>query len=397
MRGIDVSSYQGVVDWNKVKAAGVKFAILKVIRRDLNPDKQFENNWNGCKSAGVPIQGVYNYSYATTVEKATSDAEKVIQVLNGRKTFVWLDVEDNCQKNLGETLINIINAYKAKIEATGCSFGVYTGLSFYGSYIKQYSDKVNCPFWIARYPSKANMSVTDNPDASKKPVINHELYGWQYASTGQVPGIVGNVDMNDYYKAIEEKSTVAPVQHAHKTGEVVTVSSYYASSTDGVEKAIIKTQTDLTIGRVLDTDVHNPYRLDRDGVATGWCNDGDIRSTGATPAKKSNEEIAKEVIAGKWGVQPERQKKLEAAGYSYETIRALVNAKEGKSAQSKSYYPRYTGSSVSIVDALIAVGADGSKENRKKIATTNGISSYEGNASQNAKMLKLLKTGKLIK
>lgn len=69
---------------------------------------------------------------------------------------------------------------------------------------------------------------------------------------------------------------------AHKVGEIVTVSSYYASSTDPVEKAIIKTQTNLTIGKVLDTDVHNPYRLDRNGTAIGWCNDGDIRSVGAT-------------------------------------------------------------------------------------------------------------------
>lgn len=72
------------------------------------------------------------------------------------------------------------------------------------------------------------------------------------------------------------------VNHAHKVGEVVTVSSYYATSTDPIEKAIIKPQADLTIGKVLDADVHNPYRLDRNGVTIGWCNDGDIRSVGAT-------------------------------------------------------------------------------------------------------------------
>lgn len=72
------------------------------------------------------------------------------------------------------------------------------------------------------------------------------------------------------------------VSHSHKAGEVVTVSSYYVSSTDPIEKAIIKTQANVTIGKVLDTDVHNPYRLDRNGVAIGWCNDGDIRSVGAT-------------------------------------------------------------------------------------------------------------------
>ncbi len=76
----------------------------------------------------------------------------------------------------------------------------------------------------------------------------------------------------------EVKSTVS---HAHKAGETVTVSSYYASSTDQIGKAIIKTLTNVTIGKVLDTNANNPYRLDRNGVAVGWCNDGDIRSTGA--------------------------------------------------------------------------------------------------------------------
>ena len=91
---IDVSSYQGAVDWKKVKAAGIQGAILKIIRKDLNPDKQFENNWSGCEKAGMPVVGVYNYSYATTVEKARSDAQKVIDTLAGRTAKVWLDVED---------------------------------------------------------------------------------------------------------------------------------------------------------------------------------------------------------------------------------------------------------------------------------------------------------------
>ena len=108
MKGIDVSSYQGAIDWSKVKWAGVQFAILKIIRKDLNPDKTFEQNWKGCTEAGMPIQGVYNYSYATTTGKAKTDAQRVIEILAGRKTFVWLDVEDRCQQGLGQTLIDII-------------------------------------------------------------------------------------------------------------------------------------------------------------------------------------------------------------------------------------------------------------------------------------------------
>ena len=150
MKGIDVSSYQGSIDWSKVKWAGVQFAILKIIRKDLNPDKTFEQNWKGCTEAGMPIQGVYNYSYATTVEKAKTDAQRVIEVLAGRKTFVWLDVEDRCQQGLGQTLIDIINTYQSEIKAAGLEFGVYTGLSFYNTYILPYANQIHCPFWIAR-------------------------------------------------------------------------------------------------------------------------------------------------------------------------------------------------------------------------------------------------------
>ena len=124
MKGIDVSSYQGTIDWGKVKWAGVQFAILKIIRKDLNPDKTFEQNWQGCTDVGMPIQGVYNYSYATTAGKAKTDAQRVIEVLAGRKTFVWLDVEDRCQQGLGQTLIDIINTYQSEIKTAGLEFAV---------------------------------------------------------------------------------------------------------------------------------------------------------------------------------------------------------------------------------------------------------------------------------
>lgn len=201
---IDVSSYQGLVDWVKVKAAGIQGAILKIIRRDLNPDKQFENNWSECEKAGMPVVGVYNYSYATTVEKARSDAQKVIDTLAGRTAKVWLDVEDDCLKGLGQKLIDIILAYQAVIQAAGLEFGVYTGLSFYNDYIKPYASQVDCHFWISRYPSTSRKKVGDTPPADKQPLVSHILEGWQWASTGRVDGIGGNVDFNEWYGSIPE-------------------------------------------------------------------------------------------------------------------------------------------------------------------------------------------------
>lgn len=186
---IDVSSYQEVIDWKKVKASGVDGAILKIIRKDLNPDRQFEINWRGCAAAGVPVVGVYNYSYATTVAKAKCDAQKVVAILAGRKAKVWLDVEDKCQKNLGMTLINIIIAYQEVIESAGLEFGVYTGLSFYNSYLKRYANLLHCNFWIARYPSSRKMNVSSMPAANKKPAISHIMEGWQFTSKANIPGI----------------------------------------------------------------------------------------------------------------------------------------------------------------------------------------------------------------
>lgn len=199
LKVIDVSGYQGSINWGKVKAAGIDGAILKVIRKDLNPDKQFENNWKGCQASGMPIAGVYNYSYATTEAKAIVAAQKVVSILAGRKVKVWLDVEDECQKGLGMTLINIIRAYQKIIEAAGLEFGVYTGIAFYNSYIKKYSSYINCNFWMARYPSSRKMSVSSMPAASKKPVIRHIMEGWQFTSKAIISGISGNVDLSLWY------------------------------------------------------------------------------------------------------------------------------------------------------------------------------------------------------
>lgn len=203
LTGIDVSSYQGTINWWAVKQNGIDFAILKVIRKDLNPDKKFEENWKNCEAYGMKVQGVYNYSYATTVAKARSDAKRVLAILGNSKPMVWIDVEDSVMKNLGKNLISIINAYGKVIIDAGLQFGVYTGESFYKTYIKPYGG-VNYPMWIARY-GKNN----GNCDLKYQPQVPN-MVGWQYTSKGRVGGIDGNVDMNVWYKeldAVYEDST----------------------------------------------------------------------------------------------------------------------------------------------------------------------------------------------
>lgn len=194
--GVDVSSYQNFIDWNAVKTSGIEFAILKIIRKDLNPDKQFENNWKGCIDAGIPVQGVYNYSYATTEGKAVMDAHAVLNVLNGRKTMVWLDIEDDCLINLGQRLVSIISTYAEIIKGAGLPFGVYTGEYFYRDYMKPYGG-LGCPLWIARYGKNTGVM-----DLKYQPQMEG-MIGWQYTSAGRVNGIYGGVDMDVWYESIE--------------------------------------------------------------------------------------------------------------------------------------------------------------------------------------------------
>jgi lysozyme len=89
-----------------------------------------------------------------------------------------------------------------------------------------------------------------------------------------------NAEVNLFNTSCANVAAAEVSRHAHDIGEVVTVSSYYNSSTDPFEKAIYNTLENVTIGRIVD-NVHNPYRLDRGGVAMGWCNDGDIRISGS--------------------------------------------------------------------------------------------------------------------
>nr|DAU31654.1 MAG TPA: hypothetical protein [Caudoviricetes sp.] len=215
---IDVSAYNGVIDWKEVKASGVEGAVLKVIRKDLNSDKRFEENWKGCEAADIPLVSVYNYAYYTTEAKAETGARKVLSILNGRKVKIHLDVEDACLKGLGKKLINIINAYGDVITAAGYEFGVYTGLSFYNSYIKSWAGYLKYDFWIARYPSTTAKTIKQLPDVKKQPAISHILEGWQWSSAGSVPGISGKVDLNIWYGKIP---TTEPVGNPYPVPERV--------------------------------------------------------------------------------------------------------------------------------------------------------------------------------
>jgi GH25 family lysozyme M1 (1,4-beta-N-acetylmuramidase) len=193
IKGIDVSAWNGVIDWQKVANYGMGFAILRITEKGNKTDSTFERNYAGCITHNIPV-GVYKYSYATNISEIKYEAEAVINVLKQRKLDypVFLDIEDKCQENLSQDLmIQMIDTFRDIIIRAGYQFGVYCGYSWYQNQLPEDAKKYDC--WLAAYPSQddGTMQIRLKPAAG---------IGWQYSSKATIPGISGKVDRNVFYK-----------------------------------------------------------------------------------------------------------------------------------------------------------------------------------------------------
>lgn len=193
IKGIDVSAWNGVIDWQKVANYGMGFAILRITEKGNKTDSTFERNYAGCITHNIPA-GVYKYSYATNISEIKYEAEAVINVLKQRKLDypVFLDIEDKCQENLSQDLmIQMIDTFRDIIIRAGYQFGVYCGYSWYQNQLPEDAKKYDC--WLAAYPSQddGTMQIRLKPAAG---------IGWQYSSKATIPGISGKVDRNVFYK-----------------------------------------------------------------------------------------------------------------------------------------------------------------------------------------------------
>ena len=205
-KGIDVSDNQGKIDWSQVAAAGVQFAILRSVRRSGKADYQFAANLAGCRQYNIPV-AVYKYTYAVTEAQAQEEAHQVIALLQENNlaagTMVWWDVEDrDTLQPLGSAkLTALIQVARTVIEAAGYRFGIYVGLYVYSEGWFDFDQFATAPLWVARYYNNYNvMQFGDEPDQNRKPEVGRALWGWQYTSTGRVPGINGNADLDICYQ-----------------------------------------------------------------------------------------------------------------------------------------------------------------------------------------------------
>lgn len=243
-KGIDISDNQGTISWGKVKAAGVQFSIIRTIRGSGKVDYKFLNNIDGCRTNGIPFD-VYKYSYADTMTKAKEEATLVVNLLRNNKIdcIVWWDMEDASLKNLGKPLLTkLINTAKEVVEDAGLQFGVYCNQDWYRNVLDTTS--IDCPFWIARYPSNDNMEIAENPNIKYRPSASQKLFGWQYTSKGKVPGITGNVDLNVWYEdAAAQKPSVKPINPYKESADLL---KYSKAQAPVVKESVKWLQWELT-------------------------------------------------------------------------------------------------------------------------------------------------------
>lgn len=191
-KGIDVSKWQGTIDWLKVKNSGVTFAILRIGygRYDNQKDSQFERNYEQARNNGISV-GAYLYSYAKSVEQAREEADCVINWLNGRHLDlpVYYDIEDKSQNDLSKSVLtSMCEAFCEKIESAGYWAGVYSSKYFLTNKLNYSILEKKYTIWVAQFNTKN--TYTGKYDM------------WQYSSTGSVQGISGNVDLDYLYREL---------------------------------------------------------------------------------------------------------------------------------------------------------------------------------------------------
>lgn len=330
--GIDVSQYQGLINWDVVKDH-IDFAIIRCgFGQDLpgQDDKLFKRNADECTRLNIPF-GVYLYSYAKNAADAKGEAKHVMRLIKNYKMAypIYYDLEDEntTGKQTNEVIASIAKTFAEELEKNGYYVGMYASLYWWKTKL---TDPIFNKYtrWVANYASELN--------------FDKEYDMWQYSSTGWVEGISTIVDLNYCYKdfpkiikAVGKNNFDKKDIEKYKIGDTVRFNYVFLTS-----ESKNPLRPYRNIGKItrIEKNARNPYLIGED---QGWVND--------------------QVIEGR--------------------INYLSN-------------PNYVGDS--FVNALKQIDENTSFENRKRIAKLNGIVNYVGSANQNLELLQLLKDGRLI-
>ena len=298
IKGIDVSEHNSTVDFNKVKQAGIDFAIIRLgwigNKENHTLDKKFKTNYKNAKANGLKV-GLYVFNYCNSIESVISGTNWVLEQIEDLELEkpVFIDMEDDVSQtpllsSFGkETLTEVSKKFCIMLEEKGISSGVYANLDWFNNKLNV-KDLEKYKIWLAQWTDANKHSASFDVDL------------WQYTSSGKVSGISGNVDMN-YCLDCEEK---------------------------GEEQTGLLSLTEIA-NKVIAGDYGNGEERKTKLEAEGY-NYNEVQAKvnelmGVNNSKLSIEEVAKKVINGDYGNGNERKTKLEQEGYNYDEVQAKVN------------------------------------------------------------------------
>ncbi len=210
-KGIDVSEFQGTIDWQAVADSGVKFAVIRSATTNLSnatfiTDSCFAQNYADAKAAGLKI-GTYMYTCANSNEEMRANINDLLGIIAGKQFDlpVYLDIEQaSRQSELGkDALTDVISYGCSLLRAAGYQPGVYANKNWYSNYID--ADRLRSEgveIWMAAWPYSDRAADPADYDYSAECKI------WQYSSSGSVSGISGRVDVDVRYGKFEESPKI---------------------------------------------------------------------------------------------------------------------------------------------------------------------------------------------
>ena len=193
IKGIDVSTFQTKVDWEKVKKQGIKFVIVRCgFRSALNgkliEDNRFIEHITGAKKAGLDV-GVYFFTQAITPSEAVEEASMALSLVEGYDLNYPIFIDTEGSGGRADTLdvatrTAVCEAFCETVEQAGYESGVYASREWFYNNVDD-DALADYTIWLAEY--------------RKEPLYTGRYDMWQYTSSGQVEGIEGRVDMNLSY------------------------------------------------------------------------------------------------------------------------------------------------------------------------------------------------------
>lgn len=306
MNGLDISTYQKNISFDAIQNAGIEFLIIRAgftgygTGVSYNKDNAFENFYMQCKKYGIPV-GAYWYSCANTYEKGVAEAKYMYEnCLKGRQFEypIYIDVEDTHWqiKNKKGTTEAIIGFCKT-LESLGYYVGVYANLNWLNNYIDTSLIK-DYDLWLAQW--------------SKTPSNKYKFGMWQNSSSGKISGYSGNLDTDISYKDYP-----SIIKNGGFNG--YSQGNIFEKSTNELDKYTDEELAKMVWAGVFGNDTERKEKLGNRYKAVQ-----DLVNKGIGKLK-TIDEIAKEVIQGKWKNYPERKTLLENAGYNYQEVQKRVN------------------------------------------------------------------------